>query len=113
MTLSPCTESSARRTASSLTACGKRTTTSVPPEKSIPSGSPLRTTIAAPARITTSDSPIACQRQRMKSKFGFLRNSIRESDAELREVRAPRQGQLEHRPRHEHGREHIGQETNG
>src|SRR5262245_16839739 len=111
---SPCTESSARRTASSLTACSNLTTTSVPPEKSMPSGSPFLPIIAAPARITSSDSAMACQRQRMKSKLGFLRNSIElVLDAELRDVAAPRQRELEHRARHEDGGEHVGQQADG
>jgi hypothetical protein len=59
-------DSSACRTRSSVTGCSNLTTTFVPPAKSMPSGRPRTAIMATPARMTTSESPMACQRHRMK-----------------------------------------------
>src|SRR5688500_11605651 len=99
MTLSPGIELSALRTASSWTACWNLTTTSVPPEKSMPSGRPLVAIIATPARMTATDSPIACQRHLMKLKLELVRKSI-VLNAQLRDL-AAREHQFEQRARHE------------
>ena len=57
----------AARTRSIGVACWNLTMTMLPPAKSTPSERPRVQIVAAPARITTSDSAMACQRQRTKS----------------------------------------------
>ena len=66
-TFSPGTPAIAVRTASSPTGFSNLKTTMVPPEKSMPSGSPRWTTIPTPARMTSADRAMACQRHLMKS----------------------------------------------
>jgi hypothetical protein len=50
--------------------------TSVPPEKSIPSGRPLVAIVAAPAPMTSSDRSIACRPHRVKLTLA-LANSVK------------------------------------
>ena len=47
--------------------------TIVPPSKSTPFCSPRVAIMNMPAPMTSADSASACQRQRMKSKFGVLK----------------------------------------
>src|SRR5688500_11100128 len=107
MTLSPGKELRALRRASSCTGCWNLTTTSVPPEKSMPSGRPRVAIIAAPARMTTTDSAMACQRHLMKLKFALVRKFMF-LDAQLRDL-ASREHQLEERARHEDRGKHVRQ----
>ena len=65
-TFSPGSALSAVRTASSDTGCWNFRTTMVPPEKSMPSGSPLRAIWTRPSRTTSADSASACQRHFVK-----------------------------------------------
>src|SRR5687768_4993390 len=108
MTLSPGIALRALRTASSATACWNLTTISVPPEKSIPSGRPRVTIIAAPARMTITDSAMACQRHLMKLKLELVRKSMCLLNAQLRDL-AAREHQFEQRARHEDCGKHIRQ----
>src|SRR5688500_17073098 len=98
-----------------LTSRSNSTRRIVPPEKSMPSGRPPRAMVATPAIRMSPESASACQRQRMKLKLVFERICIVLGgwlDAQLHGPRRlPRQNRLEHRPRHEHGGEDVGDET--
>ena len=76
---SPSTGASASRILSSVTGSSNSMTIRLPPEKSMPSGSPPRAnSTAAPATMITSDTSRACERQAMKSKSGcFLKSCTR------------------------------------
>src|SRR6185503_13012807 len=90
-------------------------TTTVPPEKSTPSGRPpLAMIVAMPAPMTSADRTMACQRHLMKSNLDSVRKRMRTPDlnAQLsRAGRPARENQLEQRARNEHGREDVGQQA--
>src|SRR4029453_6800399 len=86
--------------------------TMVPPSKSTPFCRPRVMMTPNPARITISDSAMACHRHRTKPKLGLCRKSMMPLDAErgLRGRLALQHG-FENGPRDEDGGEQIGQET--
>src|SRR5262245_36866299 len=99
----------APRTVSIDASLSNRAITDVPPANSTPSGMPLVKNTKAPARMTTQESTMACQRQRRKSKLVFLKICI--SDTQRGRLAPRGQLQLKERLRDENRREEIRHQT--
>src|SRR5688572_1988266 len=104
------------RTASSVTGWSNSTTTSVPPEKSIPSGTPRVAMSPIPLRMMSHDSARAGHRQRSQSMLTSVRIRI-VSGTPLDTLdtqgchTAARQDDFKHRARDEYCRKHVGRQA--